>query len=485
MRRVVRVALVLAVALALGAGALWVALAPPPPLPPAPQGAKLANVTLLEPGLGRREGQTLVVEGGRIASLARASGTPAGGAPYAGMYVLPGLIEMHAHLPPSTGVSQADLFSLLYLLHGVTAVRDVGDVDGTAVGPALEGLRSGAFAGPRLFACGPFVDGEDPVWGNSHVVRTPGDAEAAVAAIAEAGFHCVKVYDRLTPEALAAVREAAAARGLPVVGHVPHSVSYAEAGIADVQHFTRAPTFDRVDPRPFPALMDAWLDVDDALIERIVAHALATGTANTPTLVTTERLSRMDRYDRLREEPDALLLPRMYRDVIWSPRAGLALDVTPEHLEILRASLESAKRLVKRLHAAGAKLHVGSDVMTNFVVPGASLHRELRLFVEAGLTPEQALALATRGNGEFLPLERLGRLEPGAPADLVVFREDPTRSLDALDTIEAVVADGRLYAREDLEAQSARYRRHFEGAVFDAVLVYLTRRALERVFAGD
>jgi imidazolonepropionase-like amidohydrolase len=126
---------------------------------------------------------------------------------------------------------------------------------------------------------------------------------------------------------------------------------------------------------------------------------------------------------------------------------------------------------------------MGTDVLTSFVVPGARLHRELRLFVESGLTPEEALALATRGNGAFLARngrEGLGRLAPGAPADLVVFRDDPTRGLDALDRLQAVVADGRLYTRAQLE----RYRHWFDGFVFDRVSVYLARRAMERLF-GD
>ena len=79
----------------------------------------------------------------------------------------------------------------------------------------------------------------------------------------------------------------------------------------------------------------------------------------------------------------------------------------------------------------------------------------------------------------------LGRVERGAPADLLVFREDPTRDLDALSTLEAVVADGRLYTREHLDEELARRRRYFEGALFDAVSVTLTRRLLNRVFTDE
>lgn len=479
MRLAARIALALLAVLAACALGLWVALSPPPPLAPAARGAELAGVTVIEPGVSRRAGVTLIVREDRIASIAPTAGGAPG--PFAGAFVLPGLVDMHVHFPPDSGVPQAELFALLYLLHGVTAVRDMGDVDGTALGPAVAGLREGGFAGPRLFTCGVFVDGPDPTWTNSRVVRDADDARAAVGAVADAGFDCVKVYEGLSPEGLAAVRQAATERGLPVVGHVPRAVPYADSGIADVQHFTRAPSFDRPDPRPFPELMDAWTAVDDAAIERIVAHALATGTANTPTLVSSERLARQDQYERLRGETDAALLPRFYRDVLWRPGAG-GRAMSAADLANLRAYLPVAQRLVRRLVEAGAVVHVGTDVLTSFVVPGASLHRELRLFVEAGLSPEKALALATRGNASALPLAGLGRLEPGAPADLVVFREDPTRSLDALASVAAVVVDGRLYPRETLDAQLARTRTWFEGAVFDAISVALARRAMERIF---
>jgi cytosine/adenosine deaminase-related metal-dependent hydrolase len=90
--------------------------------------------------------------------------------------------------------------------------------------------------------------------------------------------------------------------------------------------------------------------------------------------------------------------------------------------------------------------------MSPGVAPGASLHEELRALAAAGLGAEGALAAATTGAGEALGMPQLGRLEPGAPADLLVFRRDPTRDLDALRSLEAVVADGRLYRRDTLRA---------------------------------
>ena len=114
----------------------------------------------------------------------------------------------------------------------------------------------------------------------------------------------------------------------------------------------------------------------------------------------------------------------------------------------------------------------------SFVVPGASLHRELRLFVRAGLSPDEALAISTGASAEALGVPELGLLRPGAPAEMLLFAEDPTADLAALETLLGVVRDGRLYTRAELEEQLARYRAHFDGAVYDALLTSIVRRAI-------
>jgi imidazolonepropionase-like amidohydrolase len=101
------------------------------------------------------------------------------------------------------------------------------------------------------------------------------------------------------------------------------------------------------------------------------------------------------------------------------------------------------KRTVKRMHDEGVRLHSGTDTLVAFVVPGAALHRELRIYVDAGMTPEEALAISMRDSAADLGVPGLGEIRAGAPADLLVFREDPTRSLDALDSLAAVIRDGR------------------------------------------
>ena len=481
MRLALRVLVAVLGLLLVAALVLWRSLAPPSPLAIPESGAVLGPVTLVTPGLERRDDVEVRVVGSRIHSIVPADGDAEAG-PYAGAYVLPGLVDMHVHFPPASPLGQAELFSFLFLYHGVTSVRDAGDADGTATAVVRDGIANGDFPGPRVFACGPFVDDEPATWPNTRVLEHAVDARLVVEEIAEAGFDCVKVYNNLSAKALAAVRRAAAERGLPVIGHVSRFVSYEDAQLDDVQHMTRMPVSPVGDERGFPALMTDWADLDQARIDTLVQTSLEHGIANTPTLVTTEQLLRMQDYESLRTSPEALLLPRLYRDVLWSPTEGLPFlrNIPAEEYRALADAREPRMRVLRALHRAGARLHAGTDVQTAFVVPGISLHQELRLLVEAGLSPEEAWAAATRVPGEFLD-PGLGRLRAGAPADLLVFREDPSRDLAALDTLEAVVAQGRLYDRADLHAQLERYRAWWEDPIFDAVSATVTRRLLSQL----
>jgi imidazolonepropionase-like amidohydrolase len=142
------------------------------------------------------------------------------------------------------------------------------------------------------------------------------------------------------------------------------------------------------------------------------------------------------------------------------------------------------KLLVHRLHEAGVHIYAGSDTFNPFVVPGASLQEELYHLIDAGFTPEEVWAAATREAGEWLREPRLGSVEEGAPADLLIFREDPTRDLAALSTLEAVVAQGRLYPKEMLDQALARWRAHFEGRFYDTVTMAIARRRM-RQFASN
>jgi imidazolonepropionase-like amidohydrolase len=476
-KRVLRWVLGLIVVLAALGFAFYLILQPPAPLPLPEPGAVLNDVTVIEPGQGRIEHQRLVVKGATIEAIEAAQ---PGGGPYAGTFVLPGLTDMHVHFPPASLPGQTELFAFLFLYHGVTAVRDAGDVDGTASEPARRGISDRRFPGPRVQSCGPFVDAEPLRWKNSLFARNPEEGRRAVQTLAERGYDCVKAYNELDAETLAAIRDEAKARGLPVIGHVPHRVPYEEAKLDDAQHLIGIPP-PLADPSiRFPLSLVAFQQLDDARLDFMISESLRSNIASTPTLVTIDRLIHTEDHARMLQEPDLQLLPRFYREVIWSPTGGTsaAAGLRSEDFAMVRDAFARMKRTVRRLHDGGVRIHTGTDTLIAFVVPGASLHRELRILVDAGFTPEEALALSMHDSADFLRVKGLGTLRPGAPADLLVFREDPTQRLDALDSLVAVIRDGRLYSREDLDAQLKRYQDHFNGKLYDAIVTPLVRRAL-------
>ncbi len=179
-------------------------------------------------------------------------------------------------------------------------------------------------------------------------------------------------------------------------------------------------------------------------------------------------------------------MPRLFRDVVWSPTDGIRnwRNMSAQDLDALEATREAKLALTNRLFHAGARLHIGTDTLQPFIVPGGGVHREMEMFLKAGIPPEDVMAIASWKAGEALNRDKLGTLEIDAPADFVIYREDPTQSLHALDSIAAVVSQGRLYTREEIDKSMAAYQSHFSGGLFDSASVRITRTLLNRA-TGD
>ena len=165
--------------------------------------------------------------------------------------------------------------------------------------------------------------------------------------------------------------------------------------------------------------------------------------------------------------------------MLWNPKINPALyALTSSQFEDLPLRVRHMRSLVRRLYSEGVPVFAGTDTPNPFVVPGESLQRELRILAEEGLGVEGAWRAATRHSGRAIGVEKLGTLVPGAPADLLVFREDPTRDLAALSTLGAVVAQGRLYRKEALDAAVLRYRAHFESFPYETLAMAAARFAI-------
>jgi cytosine/adenosine deaminase-related metal-dependent hydrolase len=436
----------------------------------------LSGVTIINPGLNRRPNQTIVVEGGTVVSITDSVATHSD-ADYAGNYVLPGLIDLHVHNPPP---QTADLgyFFLMYLRYGVTTVRDTGNAGWMF--KTREQLLNGEIAGPRVFTSGPILDGDPPIWPFSKLVRNSAEADVAVDELSTRGADFIKVYEHLTPDTLRAIEAAARRHNLPVVGHVPELVKFENAHIDDVQHLTGTTDTPRRLYTNFPDLVVAsakgWHDLDDQRIAFVIKTSLEQHIAHTPTIVVLDRTSRGPDFDAQRQEPIAQLVPHWYPDIFWR-RAQYGF--TPQDLEALSnygKPLPKIKLLVRRMHEAGIPLHVGTDTINPYVVPGEAVYEEMHNFIDCGFTTEQVWVAATRDNGAALPLKDLGLVKPGAPADLLIFKKDPINDLSQLESLEAVITNGRLYSRKDLDTALERYRKRFSSPSYEYLMMTLMRR---------
>jgi imidazolonepropionase-like amidohydrolase len=467
-------------------------LRPPALRVPERQDWVFRDVTLVEAGRAPRVGRTLRIVDGRIAedaAITSEAGSPGdGGAPdLAGLFVAPGLIDMHVHYPPKVAAGNAELWSLLLLAHGVTSIRETGSIDG-GIFEVREAIGAGLHPGPRVFACGSILDGAPPSFPSNRVVRTPDDARAAVLEQAAAGADCLKAYNMLSPEALTAIRETAAKLGLPVIGHAPHSVPLAEAGLADLQHGTGAVPIDRERVGLLDFRFEDWARLDAERIAYTARISRAQSTAHTPTLVN----ARMRRLlvaeaatpERIASDTGLRHLPRFWPAVwatLWSaPWTPGDADAR----QVYRLFQDRLRQLSAELHAAGVQIHAGTDTLMPFVAPGSSLHGELADLASAGIPVEDVWRIATHDAGRWLGLSGLGRLEAGAPADLLFLRRNPRNDLSALGEIEAVLANGRLYRRAALDEALGRYDAHFHGRIYET-LMGVFARLLQGQFAPE
>lgn len=438
------------------------------------------DVTVVNPGEERLPHRTVSVRHGIISEIRPfrledaqlpLSHTLRGG------FLLPGLIDIHVHFLPDA-MGQNELFQALSLAHGVTAVRDMGSPD--LVGLSLrERIRQGELPGPRIFSCGQILEGEPPSHPFGWVVRDEAEALQATQTLLAKGVDCFKTYDHISPEALAVVRDAANSANVPLVGHLPFALSLGKSGHSDLQHLINIPNHEE---GPFASRADEF--------DHVVERSQAFGIAHTPTLVIWERQSLLGLgYPAAADEADVRLMPRFWREVIWNPDYELSFKrhSQAERRQVGEEFLQTLARnsdLTLRLHRAGVPIHVGTDYLNAFVVPGSAMHREMRLLADAGLTPEEVWHAATSGNADALGDTITGRIQVDAPADLLLYPEDPTTDLSRLADFTSVVADGRFYSAAMLDAILERHQSHHDAYLYDALTVAVSRLMMRFLVKG-
>jgi Amidohydrolase family len=405
----------------------------------------IRNARLFDPDtLTSRPGTTVIVAGDRIEKVAgdRELETPPGAevVDAGGKALLPGLWDMHVHLSPLDG--------RLHLAAGVTTVRDMAnDID------QLQDMRrrweTGEAIGPRVLMAG-FIDGPGPYAGPSKVlVSTREEAIAAVDRYQQLGYIQIKLYSSLDPKLVPPIVARAHQLGLRVSGHIPNGMiaeQAVEAGFDEIQHvnFLLLNFFGGVDtrtPQRFTVVAEraADLDLGSPEVRNFLSLLARRRIVIDPTVNIFEGLftSRPGRLTEGWAEVGDRLPPQLRRGLL----AGQGLPVPAGMDERYRKSFRTCLAMVKALHDNGIPIVAGTDDVAGF-----ALHRELELYVAAGIPAPEALRDATLGPARILHRDKdLGSIAPGKLADLILVDGDPAARIGDIRRVVLTVKGGVVY----------------------------------------
>lgn len=426
-----------------------------------PRPILIDNVRVLDlkgPAPGLHPNMAILIEDGVIASVtpaAQARRDPGvevvdGG----GRVAMPGLVDMHVHVWDEASLGA-------YLAAGVTTIRNASGMPFHL--RLADRIARGETPGPRLITTGPILNSPGAnAQINHQIVTTAAEARAAVRQHHAAGYRRLKVYSNLTREAYEAIRDEAALLGMTIMGHTPEGVR------------TPGPPHEK----PFAITFDELLDdgfVTIEHVESIVWHGLrdahdeaagrqlarriaGAGVPVDPTLLAFHNLLQV-------AETDGVYLTRpgteLMNPLLVAQSQAEYARWTAEDPARHREAYAFYQRMTKLLDEEGVLLVAGSDagIFTN--IPGASLIEELDLLEGAGLDRAAVLRAATANAAKALGQEAVfGRIAPGQRADLVLLDDDPRADLAALRTIAAVVAGGRYFDRDQLDALLAQASDH-------------------------
>ena len=411
------------------------------------------------------ENQTVVIDDGRIASIDAAAGVaPAAGVEVveaAGRYLLPGLTEMHGHLP-NPRMSDEDIRNLLflYIANGVTTVRGMqGDPSQFALRSSIE---RGLLLGPHLYLASVSVNGRR--------APTPEEAARLARGYKADGYDLIKTHEGMSLEAFDALAATAAEVDIPFGGHVSdfvglrHALAAGQVSIDHLDGYVEALAPEDTRPADERGLrgVGALLDqADESRIPELVQATVDAGAWMVPTMVLWETAFFNDRgsVEVLRERPEVRYMPPETVDR-WRQAVDTRLGATDAETNRRVAALR--RRILAALHAGGANIALGTDSPQIFSVPGFSMHLEMALYVEVGMTPYEALETATRRPAEYFgATDEFGMVAVGRRADLLLLTANPLDDVANVRGRAGVMVRGRWIPANEIDRRLMEIARFY------------------------
>ena len=433
------------------------------PVPAADSNATaIIHVTVVDIATGKESpNQTVILQGDRIVSVAAfdaSAATPQGRVLDArGAYLIPGLWDMHVHIQ--------DLEDLpLYLANGVTGVRLMFGVKNSN---DLRARLAKEPAAPEIILGSIIVDGDPPVWPGSIVIHNAKDARRAVDEIKESGADFVKIYNGIPRDAYFALVDESRKQNIPFAGHLPFEIRASEAsdaGQRSIEHLTgiaiacskrEQDLIRQLRPLRYfenlNATVEAIRSFDAAKCQDLFAQFRRNSTWQVPTLTVHRAMGYMNDSHFTSDPRVAYMSVEVRRR--WDPANDFRFRRwRPQDFELHRQLLKAEEQMVGIMFRAGVPLLAGTDAMNPYCMPGFSLHDELALLVESGLTPLAALQAATLRPAEFLGrTNEFGSIAPGKRADLVLLSADPLADIHNTTQIQSVWLRGQYFDRAALD----------------------------------
>jgi len=354
-----------------------------------------------------------------------------------GKYLMPGLTEMHGHVPPATaGKDFTDDVLFLYVANGVTTVRGMQGAAGQL--ELREAAKRGDIIAPTLYLAGPGF--------NAASAPTPEQAAARVRAQNSEGWDLVKVLGGLSLDAYNSMARTAKEVGIRFGGHVPSAVGLTRA-LAMGQD-----TFDHIDG--YAEELNGLTDpVEEQALQDLVARTRAAGASIVPTLVVWETLRGPITLESRTTLPELRYMPR---DTVqqWTTSLEKRLNSAEFNATHAQQHIDNRLRILRALQAGGVSILLGSDAPQQFNVPGFSIHREMKRMLDAGMTPYDVLTSGTANVGEhFKSKDAFGTVAVGTRADLILLDANPLEDVAHIERRSGVMVRGRWLPESEIQTR--------------------------------